>query len=187
LKFTLNDRFDARDFSPHRLVMPNTSSKNDGQFTMALRVAFALIFLFSMATLKKARAQARADQKDVRKVIELNDGWRFKYGAASETVRDLGFDDAGWQQISVPHTWNRVGFYSMTQGPEANVERGAGWYRRKLNLPAVAKDRRYFLQFDGVAIVAEVWVNGIRVGNHKAPIRVSVSTSPINSSLARTI
>jgi beta-galactosidase len=36
-----------------------------------------------------------------------------------------------------------------------------------INLPDAAKGRRYFLQFEGVATVAQVWVNGTSVGEHK--------------------
>src|SRR5207302_1326217 len=77
------------------------------------------------------------------------------------------FDDTGWQPVSVPHTWNRVGDYGLTPSPQTEARRGAGWYRLKINLPEAPKGRRYFLQFEGVATIAQVWVNGTSVGEHK--------------------
>src|SRR3954469_18827739 len=99
--------------------MPITSCKKPGRSTIGLRIAIALLS-FSTATIPSVRAQASADQNAVRKVIGLKEGWRLNYGAAPATVSDLAFDDARWQKVSVPHTWNRVGFYSVTQGPDAN-------------------------------------------------------------------
>ena len=40
-------------------------------------------------------------------------------------------------------------------------------YRRKLELPADIAGKRYFLQFDGAAHIASVFVNGVAAGEHR--------------------
>lgn len=106
-------------------------------------------------------------QNSVRIVTDLKDGWRFQYGDAPDAARNSDFDDSGWEKVTVPHTWNRVGYMATTRGADANAKRGVAWYRLKHHLSEEAEGRRYILQFDGVAVVAEVWVNGTRVGTHQ--------------------
>ncbi len=40
-------------------------------------------------------------------------------------------------------------------------------YRRKLELPEEISGKRYFLQFDGAAHIADVFVNGVAAGEHR--------------------
>ena len=40
-------------------------------------------------------------------------------------------------------------------------------YRRKLTLPEDISGKRYFLQFDGAAHIATVFVNGMAAGEHR--------------------
>ena len=98
---------------------------------------------------------ARAD-------VTLADGWRFTRmdvpGAEAP-----GFADAAWTPVTLPHAWNaRDG-----QDGGNNYYRGAGWYRRQLALPAAYAGRSIVLQFDGASLVADVWVNGTHVGQHR--------------------
>ena len=97
----------------------------------------------------------------------LNDGWRFRLGDASDAVLGSSFDDSGWTQISVPHTWNRIGDYRTERSPDSNNTQGIGIYRRHFMAPASLKGRREYLQFDAVGNIADVWVNDVHVGMHK--------------------
>jgi len=42
---------------------------------------------------------------------------------------------------------------------------GAGWYRKTFNLPQNIHDKRVFIEFDGVYMNSDVWINGIHLGN----------------------
>ena len=44
---------------------------------------------------------------------------------------------------------------------------GYGWYRKHFDVPAAWSGRRVNLEFDGVFQVAELFVNGQRIGEHK--------------------
>ena len=102
-----------------------------------------------------------------RQSTDLASGWRFRFGGDATGITAAGYDDRAWQQVSLPHTWNRMGEYSTTRSPETNNAQGIGWYRLEFNAPAGAPTRRRYLQFDGVGNIAEVWVNGVSVGVHK--------------------
>jgi beta-galactosidase len=102
-----------------------------------------------------------------RQIVDLSTGWRFKFVADDAGIIMPGYDDSAWEQVSVPHTWNRIGEYALTRGAATNNKQGIGWYRLNFNAPAAAKGRRHYLDFAAVAIIADVWVNGTHVGQHK--------------------
>jgi beta-galactosidase len=129
-----------------------------------------LIFAFLTACLAIAspsHAKTKAAADSPRTVTDLSTGWHFRFGDATESVTAAGFDDSDWENVSVPHTWNRIGEYALTRGPATNNKQGVGYYRLTFNAPAAAKNRRQYLDFAAVAIIADVWVNGTHVGQHK--------------------
>ena len=97
-----------------------------------------------------------------RQLINLNSGWKF-LADDSTTAQVPAFDDTSWQGVDLPHTWN--GLDGQDGGD--NYRRGAGWYRRHLSVDASLSGRRLYLQFDGASLMADVYVNGIHLGNHK--------------------
>jgi beta-galactosidase len=90
----------------------------------------------------------------------LDSDWRFKSGdiTNAETV-NLG--DGDWQTVSLPHNW---GWEQAQQGKD--YYRGPGWYRRVLDLKPEA-GKRYFLRFEAASLVADVYVNGNFLGEHR--------------------
>ena len=57
-----------------------------------------------------APAAAAPVSPSVRENTELHQGWRFQFGDVGG-AHEKSFDDSAWQQVRVPHTWNRIGFY----------------------------------------------------------------------------
>lgn len=108
----------------------------------------------------------RAEATTPRRIVPLLDGWRFRYGPAPAAATGTDFDDAAWDRVSVPHSWNRLGNAGNTRSEQTNAERGVGWYRLTFRAPAVQTGERSVLQFDAASILAEVWLNGQRLGGH---------------------
>ncbi|MCJ2180271.1 glycoside hydrolase family 2 TIM barrel-domain containing protein [Novosphingobium album (ex Hu et al. 2023)] len=102
-----------------------------------------------------------------REVTELSQGWKFHFGPETPAVTAPDFQDDGWQTVSVPHTWNRIGTYAPARTPDTGNAQGTGWYRLTVAAPAAAPDMRQYLDFAAVGAVADVWVNGKHVGTHK--------------------
>jgi beta-galactosidase len=98
--------------------------------------------------------------------LDLSRGWRFRQGAGLSDVQSSAFDDSQWIQVEVPHTWNRIGNEGTERSALTNTVQGVGWYRLRFTTPAASATRRYFLQFDGVGAVADVWLNGHYLGKH---------------------
>jgi beta-galactosidase len=97
-----------------------------------------------------------------RQRIDLNSGWRFVRSDVPG-AQAPGFDDGTWSAITVPHTWNA----QDGQDGGNNYYRGTGWYRRHYTPPASLSGRKLWLQFAGVNEVADVWVNGVSLGQHR--------------------
>ncbi|MGO8838496.1 MAG: glycoside hydrolase family 2 protein [Limisphaerales bacterium] len=113
---------------------------------------FALVFAFNLLA---------------RESTLLDTGWRFMQGdpdgVAGQALSpaDVNWIDANWQAVSIPHNWG----WEQAQGGK-DFYRGPGWYRRELDLtPETAK--RYFLRFEAASLVADVYLNGKQLGEHR--------------------
>jgi beta-galactosidase len=98
--------------------------------------------------------------------VSLDQGWRFQQSGSITGAESRDFDDSAWQTVDVPHTWNRLGNAGTERSPLSNNVQGVGWYRLRFATPAVPGASRYFLEFDGVGAVADVWFNGHYLGKH---------------------
>jgi len=108
-----------------------------------------------------AAAAGWAAESRARRIEPLDGPWRFVREDAPAASAEA-FDDSAWSIVTLPHTWNGI------DGEAGGAYyRGPGWYRRDLLLPAVRDDARRFLQFDGAALVTDVWVNGRPAGHHE--------------------
>lgn len=109
----------------------------------------------------------------------LKDGWRFHRGEADGAFMP-GYDDSGWDKVSVPHDWAITGPFSIENDLQnvqivQNMETkaslktgrtgglpyvGVGWYRTEFNVPDGMTAE---LLFDGAMSEARVYVNGHEV------------------------
>jgi beta-galactosidase len=112
-------------------------------------------------------AAASAAEPTPRLTVPLTAGWRFNQVSGLEGAQAAQFDDSGWTQVSVPHTWNRIGNKGSERSPESNDVQGVGWYRLRFTAPPAPQGSRYFLQFDAVGTIADVWLNGHYLGRHE--------------------
>ena len=100
--------------------------------------------------------------------------WRFHRGGA-QGAEAPDFDDSKWRKLDLPHDWSiedlpgtRSPFDpdAISQVSGGFTTGGTGWYRKTFNVPAEAKGKRIVIQFDGVYMNADVWLNGQQLGSH---------------------
>lgn len=94
----------------------------------------------------------------VRNAISLNIGWRFYRGTAAG-AEAVGFDDAGWPVVNVPHSVMPV----PLNGSGGINYQGEAWYRKRFTPPVPATPVRQFLHFEAVMGKSKLWVNGTLV------------------------
>jgi beta-galactosidase len=90
-------------------------------------------------------------------------GWRFTTNTVSG-AQAVGYDDSSWTAINLPHTWD---INDGQDGPGTTYYHGIGWYRTHYTVSNSYAGRRFFLKFDGVFSVADVWINGNYLGEHQ--------------------
>jgi len=136
-----------------------------------------LLFLLPLAVQNQAQktqpsSTHRSTTPSPRVEISLRDGWRFKLSPDSATELQAE-PDATWTTVSVPHTWNRVGYYKDASSSHMNTAQnvvttqGVGWYKLVFTPPANAVGMESFLQFDAASRIATVWLNGTMLGTHR--------------------
>ena len=101
-----------------------------------------------------------------REVISLDAGWRFHLGDEPD-AKTPDFDDRGWRLLDVPHDWSIEG--PLTPPPQGDPEggffaHGISWYRQTFTLPRNAAVRKTVVEFDGVYMNSDVWINGQFLG-----------------------
>jgi beta-galactosidase len=111
------------------------------------------LFFYVLALAGSFNAFAREDTR-------LDSDWRFKKGDVGG-AEQVDFADADWETVTLPHNW---GWEEAQEG--RNYYRGPGWYRRTLAL-APESGRRYFLRFEAAGSVADVYLNGKSLGQHR--------------------
>src|SRR5208283_4735912 len=95
-----------------------------------------------------------------RQHVVFNRDWKFLIGD-HPGAESRAYNDASWEPIMLPHSFNLPYFRS------ADFYVGYGWYRKHFQAPASWRQRRTFLEFDGVFQDAEVFVNGRAMGRHQ--------------------
>ncbi|KQM99887.1 MULTISPECIES: glycoside hydrolase family 2 [Sphingomonas] len=115
---------------------------------------------------------APAAAQSERSVVPLAQGWEFQRGGDVDPAQ-AAQAPGSWERVSVPHTWNRVGYYMpdpqthLNRAESVDKYQGVGWYRMTFTPPAMDAGQRAWLQFDAASRTAEVWLNGQRIGGHK--------------------
>jgi beta-galactosidase len=97
----------------------------------------------------------------------LDKDWRLMIGDSADAAAP-GFDDRGWKPVDVPNDWAIAGPFdekARSTGSGAWLPTGVAWYRKHFRLPASARGRRVFVEFDGVMERSGVWINGRHVGH----------------------
>ncbi|MFT5882853.1 MAG: beta-galactosidase [Crocinitomicaceae bacterium] len=77
------------------------------------------------------------------------------------------FDHSQWRQLDLPHDWSIEGPFEEKNASKARggyLPNGTGWYRKTFKLPANAAGKKVFIEFDGIYMNGEVWINGHRLG-----------------------
>lgn len=107
-----------------------------------------------------------AAQENARSVIPLDKDWRFFSGDAPAAAQSV-FNDAAWRKLDVPHDWSIEGSFdekNKTGKGGGFLPSGVAWYRKHFSLSEKDKNRRVFVEFDGVLETSDVWINGVHLG-----------------------
>lgn len=122
----------------------------------------------------RTESQITSDPEDVllnsyetaeRKIL-FDDNWKFNLGEAEGADKAV-FNDSSWRTLDLPHDYSIEQEYSKSGEAESGyMLGGVGWYRKYFNVGKEWENKKVSLDFGGVYMNAEVWVNGNKLGSH---------------------
>jgi beta-galactosidase len=105
-------------------------------------------------------------------MVSFDADWRFHLGDA-KGAEATDFSDGDWRKLDLPHDWMIEQPFNQKSPAGAGggyLDGGIGWYRKSFKLSDVlvnpSPDQHIFIQFDGVYMDSDVWLNGQHLGNH---------------------
>ncbi|QBY04265.1 DUF4982 domain-containing protein [Thalassotalea sp. HSM 43] len=111
-------------------------------------------------------AIAQVEPEAPRTRINIDFDWQFKLGDDA-AAKHAAFDDNDWRTLNLPHDWSIEGEYDQ-ENPAGIaggfLPTGTGWYRKHISYQPNWHNKHVFIEFDGVYMNSEVWVNGKLVG-----------------------
>jgi beta-galactosidase len=118
---------------------------------------FALLVIVLLFSINTFAQRTRAD---------FDKGWHFHLGDTTN-AEQASFTDGKWRMLDLPHDWSIEGTFSKDNPatPEGGaLPGGIGWYRKTFMVPASAKGKLMYIDFDGVYQKSTVWINGHELG-----------------------
>ncbi|MFA6581223.1 MAG: sugar-binding domain-containing protein, partial [Paludibacter sp.] len=122
-----------------------------------LKFTIALLLFFSATLIAK----------NTREVENFNKNWKFILADSSLNASTKTFDDSSWRKLNLPHDWSIESDFGKdfpaSPGGGA-LPGGLGWYRKTFSVDKSLRNRKVFIEFDGVYRNSEVWINGHFLG-----------------------
>lgn len=120
-----------------------------------------LVILFTVFYTTSLFSQQK---KQVRINQLFNFNWKFKAGETKD-AQNIAFDDNSWRKLNLPHD------FQFEQPWDKTASRGRGfkamnigWYRKTFKADPNWKGKQILLDFEGIMLHGEVWVNGKKIG-----------------------
>lgn len=90
---------------------------------------------------------------------DFNKGWEF---CKTDTITN----GSKWNQVEIPHDWSIL--YPFQEKNETGrnggyAEYGIGWYRKEFTY-SIRENQKVFLEFEGIMMNSEVYLNGTLIG-----------------------
>ena len=134
--------------------------------TRLTRLFSIFLLVGTIATACSATAPAQAPTTRAR--YNFNQGWLVSVGDTVD-AKSAAFDDSKWKRVTLPYAWNEDSAYKVSIH---DMPTGIAWYRKHFRVPANSKGQRIFLEFEGIRMAGEVYLNGKFLGRHEDGITV---------------
>jgi beta-galactosidase len=124
----------------------------------------AHVFVVLVYLASTSPAFAKSDSSP-REIVPFDTGWRFQIGDDA-AARQPGFGDKSWRILDLPHDWSVE--WPINPPPDGDksggfFSHGIGWYRKSFTLDHAA-GKKVVIEFDGVYMNSEIWINGHFLG-----------------------
>ncbi len=95
--------------------------------------------------------------------------WNFALDKDGTKLEYSDMKDSEWRNVDLPHDWSIEGPFrpdnSMTSRG-GYLPGGIGWYYKSFTVPVKYKKKLVTIEFDGIYMNSDVWINGHHLGHH---------------------
>ena len=121
------------------------------------KFSLCLLSLLSLFVVTDCFANPRPGKR-----VSFNRDWRFQLGNLTNG-QWAALDDSQWRHLDLPHDWSIEGEFSKDHPSGTGggaLPGGIGWYRKTFTVPLAQSGKQIFIEFDGVYMNSEVYLNG---------------------------
>jgi beta-galactosidase len=123
-------------------------------------------------------ALAASAQPALARGSDFDAGWKFALVNPAGITDPTGayadaqapsYDDTSWRTVDLPHDWSIELDPTPTGGTNSGtgfLQGGLGWYRKTFTLPKSDAGKRIGVDFDGIYMDSQVYVNGRLAASH---------------------
>ncbi len=128
------------------------------------------------------------DSNDItEREIDFSLNWDFYKLTDKETpnTSNLSLEGISWSKVNLPHDWSIEGKFiappkeldkenltvaqlggHLGKRSTGYLEGGTGWYQKVFTMPKDWENKNIHIDFDGVYMYSDVWINGTHLGHH---------------------
>ncbi len=139
----------------------------------------SLLLLTALVFLSLISGNKTAELSTSGRTTSFDEDWHFMKDTLSG-AEFPGFNDSNWRIVNLPHDWSIedlpgqngvdvIGPFdksAIDKGSSAYTTGGTGWYRKNFIINEDDGNKTAYLQFDGVYMESDVWLNGKHLGFH---------------------
>lgn len=144
-------------------------TKKKCSFVLALGMIFSSVPTTAFAQTRQPQEAETISVgfiKDGERSTLFNQNWKFFKGDPVGAEK-TNFNDSSWRVLNLPHDWSIEDKFTLQGEAESGfLLGGTGWYRKQFVVPKKFEGKDFTLNFDGVYMNAEVYVNGKKLGSH---------------------
>ena len=117
-----------------------------------------LLFLLTFIGISQIAAAS-----SVRDKYNFNSEWLLYVGDTPE-AKEVRFQDTDWKKVTLPRPFNEDEAFRLSIEQLTDT---VMWYRKHFRLPADSKNKKVFVEFEGVRQGADFYINGEYIGLHE--------------------
>lgn len=118
------------------------------------------ILLFLLAFVWTSQSVAATNTRDK---YNFNSDWLLHVGDTPE-AKEIHFQDTDWKKVTLPRPFNEDEAFRLSIEQLTDT---VMWYRKHFRLPADSKNKKVFIEFEGVRQGADFYINGKYIGLHE--------------------
>ncbi|TKG89247.1 DUF4982 domain-containing protein [Puteibacter caeruleilacunae] len=150
-------------------------------------LTWSILMLYSLISISCSKTNDIAFKEEDR-TVAFNLDWEFYQLSKSEAQSNEDYppENAQWRMVDIPHDWSIESPFVAPEDEKKKskkltvaqlgghlgkrstgyLEGGNAWYRKTFKLSDDMRNKNVRIDFDGVYMYSDCWINGVHLGHH---------------------